>query len=746
MKTIEELKILSDSERISYLKKQWGMPNDGGIKVKGILNLIEDESKNIQFLLLGKVQNLFKESLEYPVKNLATGEKIHNRGIYVPLSTTNHLSEELKAILKKGKSFYILCELVLAIEEERNKHNNPLLLQVLPLSVRPLKHIGSAEIMANKDGILIEDSIFNTLVSQNQSEINEKKQEAEEEVKAHRKKMEEELDSDILILNDMIDEHKKEVELLDKIKQDNEILIQEKEDEYEELKNEISETKKEAKSLGIIKINLVAAIKKEEESHMKKLEKFNSFVKSKADTLRDLEFIGEEEYNDLIITPKAIIDFENTVHFHKDLRNDFPSAISHIQAYLYNQDILYPRYILEDYFALIQTNDLIILAGESGSGKTNLVKSFAKAVGGVSKIIPVKPNWTSSEDLLGYYNPLEKKYLSTPFLETLIEASKNPGIPYFICLDEMNLARVEYYFADFLSLLEERESTPEIELYSDDESSHVLSEFNNVLKLIDSAKDKYKKGNIVNFIELLQDIEINEELKRVFGFSDKDSLIKYHSDLRRMISGIVNIPSSIKFPQNVRIIGAINIDETTHYLSPKILDRAHIMKFDSPLLFDWEQIEQEINNEFEVEKTIHFEIEDFGWRNKYPKFDLQNDFCRAIARLTKEYFSPLGMEVGLRTIRQGLNYQNKIQQFSDTDSLFLNNFFIHKILPKMNFDGSKMVGETEKKNFLLRLQNELTHDVIEEKVLPKDGIDANKELDDLIKKAEANDWIVNYWA
>lgn len=52
-----------------------------------------------------------------------------------------------------------------------------------------------------------------------------------------------------------------------------------------------------------------------------------------------------------------------------------------------------------------------------------------------------------------------------------------------------------------------------------------------------------------------------------------------------MISGILNIPSSIKFPLNVRIIGAINIDETTHYLSPKILDRAHIMKFDSPLLF-----------------------------------------------------------------------------------------------------------------------------------------------------------------
>ena len=243
---------------------------------------------------------------------------------------------------------------------------------------------------------------------------------------------------------------------------------------------------------------------------------------------------------------------------------------------------------------MIQTNDLIILAGESGSGKTNLVKSFADAIGGKAFIIPVKPNWTSAEDLLGYYNPLEKKYLSTPFLEALIEAQNNPTIPYFICLDEMNLARVEYYFADFLSLLEERNEIPEIKLYSEDETSHILSELKNVLELIETTKEKYQKKNIINFIKLLQDEEINKELTRVCGLSDKDSLIKYHTDIRRMINGILRIPPKLKFPKNVRIIGAINIDETTHYLSPKILDRAHIMKFDSPLLFNWSQITDEI--------------------------------------------------------------------------------------------------------------------------------------------------------
>ncbi|MEN1933955.1 hypothetical protein P4909_25075 [Escherichia coli] len=88
----------------------------------------------------------------------------------------------------------------------------------------------------------------------------------------------------------------------------------------------------------------------------------------------------------------------------------------------------------------------------------------------------------------------------------------------------------------------------------------------------------------------MQDEEINAEMKRAFGFSDKDSLIKYHGDIRRMLAGVLGTPSSITIPANVRIIGAINIDETTHYLSPKILDRAHVMKFKSPLLTDWDAI------------------------------------------------------------------------------------------------------------------------------------------------------------
>jgi len=284
-------------------------------------------------------------------------------------------------------------------------------------------------------------------------------------------------------------------------------------------------------------------------------------------------------------------------------------------------------------------------------------------------------------------------------------------------------------------------------LYSDDESSHTLSEFKTVIQLITKTREKYNKEHILDFAKLLQDEEINAELKRVFGFSDKDSLIKYHTDLRRMLGGINSTPPTIKFPANVRIIGAINIDETTHYLSPKILDRVHVMKFESPLLHDWIKISEEVKSYGfgDVNKKIRFNIEDLGSRAPYPKFEMANAFCSLIVDFTKESFTPLGIEVGLRTIRQGLNYLEIFSRFNGDNSLAINNFIIHKILPKMTFDGNKKVGESEKSHILLNFKEKLTS-AINIDFINGDGVDVIEELQGIIEKARYNDWIVNYWS
>lgn len=668
-------------------------------------------------------------TINYPLIDLSYTDNITENGIYVPPKFDKKIQDEIE----KNYKLLVICNLELSKKEERIKHKNPFLLNVNSLTIQTYNKIDSTFIIKDwNDNIILKESVLNSIKNDYQEELEKIK----EIYKIEKNKLNEQQEIFKENINLLIKEKNEKDKIINNLIEHQEILISNIEEKNIILENtqiKLEETKKELLDI--------------EEIMAKKLEKLREFVKIHADKLLQLEFIDEEEYNNiLMINTQQLSTNEVFLNFKEDFENNKQTAISHIQAYLFNKNIIYPRYIIEDFFALIQTNDLIILAGESGSGKTNLVKSFADAIGGKSVIIPVKPNWTSAEDLLGYYNPLEKKYLATPFLEALIEAQNNPTIPYFICLDEMNLARIEYYFADFLSLLEERSEIPEIKLYSEDETSHTLSELKNVLELIEATKEKYQKKNITNFVKLLQDEEINKELTRVFGFSDKDSLIKYHTDLRRMISGILNIPSSIKFPLNVRIIGAINIDETTHYLSPKILDRAHIMKFDSPLLFDWTQIADEIEENENKNLKIKFTIEELGLRDPYPSFDKDNLFCQIITSFTKSYFQPLGIEVGLRTIRQGLNYQNIYKEQESNENLVLNNFILHKILPKMTFDWKKKVDENRSKEDILLEFQRVLKDNIDENLVNSKSVSVINELNEIITTSRSNDGIVNYWA
>lgn len=757
----------TDEVLINILKNSWGFEPDEPIKVICELSGYQN-SEGLTYFRAYNVRSIKDmHSLQYPISDLAAKDNMQSHGIYAGIKNT----------FKNNESVLVTCNLELSDKSERIKHNHPLLVNVIPSSIQVCKTIDESFIIRDNDKILINESVYNSIEFKYQEEIKS----FEEQIKKHEEKLSQEFikidreyDSQIYKTKEKTDKLDKDFEakknqitlqieeLAKKYSIEEEQLQEQIEKQVKSLKrleenrlllvNEIKEKQQEKNQFIALIDELKVELERIEETMAKKLEKFRSFIKEKAEQLKNLEFIDEEEYNDLMMIKKDDQE-ENgepvkSISFKDDLDLDYQKAISHIHSYLFNQDIIYPRYIIEDFMALVQTNDLIILAGESGSGKTNLVKSFAKAIGGKSFIIPVKPNWTSAEDLLGYYNPLEKKYLSTPFLEALLEAKNNPEVPYFICLDEMNLARVEYYFADFLSLLEERDGEPEIHLYSDSESSHVLSEFKNVLELIESIKDKYQKNNLVNYVSILKDVEVNNELKRVFGFSDKDSLIKYHTDLRKMIGGLLNTPSSIKFPKNVRIIGAINIDETTHYLSPKILDRAHIMKFDSPLLYDWVAVANEIEENDKKDYILKFDLTELGVRQPYPSFNKDDEFCNTIVNFTKNYFSPMGIEVGLRTIRQGLNYQKIFIGQGSDERFVMNNFILHKILPKLTFDGTKEItiqNVKTKEELLNRFKNELQN-YFDENSFELANNNVIFELQHIIDNANNNHGIVNYWA
>ena len=115
--------------------------------------------------------------------------------------------------------------------------------------------------------------------------------------------------------------------------------------------------------------------------------------------------------------------------------------------------LYYDTKLIRYFVASFGSNRLIILQGISGTGKTSLARAFGKFVCNDSIITPVQPSWRDRTELFGYFNEFTKRFNETELLRAMYEASYNDNV-YVIVLDEMNIARVEYYFAEMLSILE----------------------------------------------------------------------------------------------------------------------------------------------------------------------------------------------------------------------------------------------------------------------------------------------------
>lgn len=130
-----------------------------------------------------------------------------------------------------------------------------------------------------------------------------------------------------------------------------------------------------------------------------------------------------------------------------------------IYTYFERSGFSFKRETVTNYYLSLITKPFVILSGISGSGKSKIAELFAEYVSEENEQIEffsVKPNWTDSKALFGYHNILENRYNITPLIKLMIKARLNPDKPFFLLLDEMNLAKVEHYFSDFLSYLESR--------------------------------------------------------------------------------------------------------------------------------------------------------------------------------------------------------------------------------------------------------------------------------------------------
>ena len=231
-------------------------------------------------------------------------------------------------------------------------------------------------------------------------------------------------------------------------------------------------------------------------------------------------------------------------------------VIIHIQSYIQNKGYTYTYNQLSNLYLSLKTKPFVILAGISGTGKSKIVRLLAESLGATSEnnqfnMISVRPDWNDSTELIGYKN-LEDQFIEGYLIKIIQKANENKNKPYFVCLDEMNLARVEYYLSDYLSIIESRK----------------------------------KVG---------QDIIT-------------DNLIENEIILKN---------TKLNIPDNLYLIGTVNMDDTTFQFSRKVLDRANTIEFsdvDLENLFGeitYEDIEPlDVSNEFlktTYLKTLHIE-------------------------------------------------------------------------------------------------------------------------------------------
>ncbi|OQP08139.1 AAA family ATPase [Geobacillus sp. 46C-IIa] len=306
----------------------------------------------------------------------------------------------------------------------------------------------------------------------------------------------------------------------------------------------------------------------------------------------------------------------------------YREAVEHIHSYISAKGFYYTKEEVTNLFLSLKTKPFVILSGISGTGKTKMVQWFAESVGatednGRFTFIPVRPDWNDGSDLLGYVD-IKGDFKPGPLANVVTEAENHPDKPYFVVLDEMNLARVEHYFSDVLSVMESR---------------------------------RWENGRIISSRLLSKET------------AGRDFFL----------------------PPNVYIIGTVNMDETTHPFSKKVLDRANTIEFNRVRLDHLDFL-----RDLPTVAPLSIGQEWFAARYLHLK-DVYADYPKLIEDVTKQLveinriLEPLGAHIGYRVRDEICFYlaYNEEGKLMELDKAF-DYCLMQKILPRLSGSDARL--------------------------------------------------------
>lgn len=386
--------------------------------------------------------------------------------------------------------------------------------------------------------------------------------------------------------------------------------------------------------------------------------------------------------------------------------------------------------LLQSYLTAIRTKPFILLAGISGTGKSRIVRKLAQATitenlqkiydpdsvkGGFNRrslhkpanfeLIQVKPNWHNSMDVIGYKSNIGgTHYEFTPFVEFVARAWQHQEIPFFLCLDEMNLAPVEQYFAEFLSAIESR---------SLENGNYVTDP---IVKPFESFDTKDSNGNITDKLS-------DRMVAKLIGAIDTQPKAELSDWFKK---------KGLTLPKNLIVMGTVNMDETTFSFSRKVLDRAMSIEMnDVNYKGFFEGITEddvpELNEEY-ADSLINRPLRGLMADNNYK--DEVQTYLSAINNVLDD--TPF--KLGYRAANEALLYVSASFKYGcDNVANALDEFTLMKILSRIEGDKRSLVTKNGE-DLLVALSNVITD------AYPK----SSKKLG-IMSKTLSTKQFVSYW-